>query len=159
VDDAGKLWLDYPSVGGPSPDIPISTGASEEPRWFRKHASLLGDHEWDWVHASGAEGIRELKIELDEEASREKNYTVRLHFAEPAEKSPGERVFNVDLQGKRVLEGFDPAKEAAASNRGLVKEFRGVRVNGQLKVQLSKANPNSKEEPVLSGVEIEAEGW
>lgn len=155
----GKLWIDYPSVGGPSPEIPISTGASEEPRWFRKHASLLEDHEWDWVHASGAEGIQELKIGLDTEEAEEKNYTVRLHFAEPEDSAPGERVFNVDLQGQRVLEGFDPAKEAGTSNRGIVKEFKGVRVNGQLKVQLGKANPNSEEEPVLSGVEIEAEGW
>ena len=78
-------------------------------------------------------------------------------FADPVTSSPEKRVFNVDIQGQRVLEDFEPAREA--NGAGVVKEFPGIRVNGELSVQLSKADPNSEARPVLSGVEIRAEGW
>jgi hypothetical protein len=36
----GSLWLDFPSVGGSSPDIGIQL-TPERPRTFRSHASLI----------------------------------------------------------------------------------------------------------------------
>jgi len=38
--DNGVLWLDYPSVGGSSPNIGVTTVPSN-PRWFRHHASRV----------------------------------------------------------------------------------------------------------------------
>jgi hypothetical protein len=52
--------------------------------------------------------------------------TVRLHFAEPEGKGPGERVFDVSIQGQPVLSAFDIAKEAGGPDRVLGKEVKGV---------------------------------
>ena len=55
--DNGTLWLDFPSVGGPSPDVPITVGG-EHVKYFRQHASALQGVDPSWVFASGAYGVR-----------------------------------------------------------------------------------------------------
>lgn len=77
-------------------------------------------------------------------------HTVRLHFSEPEGRAAGERVFDVALQGKTVLEGLDVA---ALTSGTLVREITGVQVGGELRIRL-KAAPGSKAPPVLSGVEF-----
>ena len=67
-------------------------------------------------------------------------------------------MFHVDLQGKRVLENLNVGKEAGGAARGLVKEFKGVKVGRDLTVRLTPADPVGPL-PVLSGIEIVAEGW
>jgi hypothetical protein len=68
----GTLWLEFPSIGGPSPDIPVrakyesrpsKTGRDEDPRWFRHHNSRVkGKH--NWITASGVIGLREVSIRM-----------------------------------------------------------------------------------------------
>ena len=108
-----------------------------------------------WVASSGGKGLRSLTVRLDRHGQRERTYTVRLHFLEPDRLKRGERVFDVALQGRRVLERLDIVREAGGADRALVKEFRGVRVAGELIVTLSPAAG----EAILSGVEVIAEGW
>lgn len=79
-------------------------------------------------------------------------HTVRLHFREPEGLPPGERVFNVTLQGKTVLENFDLSREGGAA----VREFHGILIGPALRIGL-KAAPGSKAPPVLCGVEFLAE--
>ena len=63
----GTLWLEYPSVGGPSPDIPIHV-ETDQPKLFRHHASRVENGNTrnqdapSWVGASGLEGIKTLTI-------------------------------------------------------------------------------------------------
>jgi hypothetical protein len=83
-------------------------------------------------------------------------YTVRLHFLEPDELQPGQRVFGVSLQGQSVLENFDVAKAAGGSYRGVVKEFNGVIIQKDLKVTLNRA-PGTLAGPILCGIELIAE--
>jgi hypothetical protein len=83
---------------------------------------------------------------------------VRLHFAEPEDLEPGERVFDVRLQGKPVLESLDIAKATGDQHRALVKEFRGIQVEEKLLVEFAPLS-KSKHPAVLCGVEILAEGW
>jgi outer membrane protein assembly factor BamB len=83
-------------------------------------------------------------------------YTVRLHFLEPEDLQPGQRLFGVSLQGRPVLENFDIAKAAGGSSRGVVKEFKGVIVEKSLQVALSRA-PGTQAGPVLCGIELIAE--
>jgi hypothetical protein len=85
-------------------------------------------------------------------------YTVRLHFAEIAERKAGQRIFDVSLQGRRVLEGFDIVKEAGGANRPVVREFEGIGVKDDLRVTLTRAGA-SQAEPLLNGIEIIAEDW
>jgi hypothetical protein len=80
-------------------------------------------------------------------------YTVRLYFMEPDSIAPGQRVFDVLLQGRPMLKDFDIVKAAGAANRGVVKEFKNVQLNPQLEVRLQKSAASTLG-PVLSGVEL-----
>ena len=181
----GTLWLEFPSVGGPSPDIPVRA-MYENPQWLRHHNSRV-EGEYDWIAASGVAGIREVAVrmfiqpgsnpskveafdkstekvpawsedEIEGAFEEPRPYTVRLHFAEIAERKVGQRLFDVSLQGSPVLEGFDIAKEAGGANRPVVKEFKGIGVKDDLRVTLTPAGANQAG-PLLNGIEIIAEGW
>ena len=85
-----------------------------------------------------------------------KRYTVRLHFAEPDDVEPGQRVFDVALQGRTVVEGLDVLTEAGGRNMALVKEFKGVLADKTIALELTpKARDvTSLSTPILNGVEI-----
>jgi len=83
----------------------------------------------------------------------ERAYTVRLHFAEVEGVAPGERVFDVKLQGDTVLEEFDIVKEADGPNRALVKEFPGIVAAAELALELVRVDGKA---PAISGLELVA---
>jgi Malectin domain len=61
-------------------------------------------------------------------------YTVTLKFCEPHYEAAGKRVFDVSLQGKRVIENLDIFAEVG-KNRALDYTFEGIRAkNGLLEV-------------------------
>ncbi len=181
----GTLWLEFPSVGGPSPDVPVRA-EYVNPKWFR-HDSSLVEGPYNWITASGVTGLREARIRMFLQPGRNPSavdafdkhigqiptwpegqikgafeeprlYTVRLFFAEIEECEPGRRVFNVSLQDRLVLEAFDIVKEAGGTNRTVVREFKGISVKDDLKINLTPA-AESLAEPLICGVEIIAEGW
>ncbi len=192
----GTLWLEFPSIGGPSPDVPVRVEC-KDPQWLR-HDSSLVEGQYNWITASGVTGIREVRIRMFLQPGRNPSvvdafdkhigqiptwsedqikgafeqprpYTVRLYFAEIEECEPGQRVFNVSLQGRTVLENFDIAREAGGANRTVVREFKGINVKDDLKVALCVAGilpapeggtrSTRQAEPLLCGIEIIAEGW
>ncbi len=154
--DDGTLWLDYPSVGGPSPEIPVEiTYAESEPELFRHHSSEFGGAGFPWVNASGVANVKSLRLTLAADGSEERPYTVRLHFAEPEAVEPGARVFDVALQGTNVLERFDIIRETGQERHGVVKEFRNVPVKSWLDLVFESSGANA---PLLCGIEVNAEG-
>ena len=77
------------------------------------------------------------------------SYTVELHFIEPnPDARPGDRRFDVSIQGKKVLQDFDIVKEANGPNRGIVRRFEAVPVKGTLRIEF---HPLSGA-PILSGI-------
>ena len=77
----GTLWLDYPSVGGPSPDVPVAMDDGQV-KWFRRHSSRITSGTHPWVVASGCEGLRRLAVTLAPAGAKDTvRYTVRLYFA------------------------------------------------------------------------------
>ncbi|HUW61092.1 MAG TPA: PQQ-binding-like beta-propeller repeat protein [Candidatus Bathyarchaeia archaeon] len=148
--DDGTLWLDYPSVGGKSPEVNVAIEPAA-PSWYRYHSLRMSGSGPGWVVASGGEGIRRVRVTVESGAKKEWPCTVRLYFAEPGAAEKGGRVFDVALQGKTVLSGFDIAGEAGASMWGVVKEFKGVPVKDALEIALT---PKGGLEPVLCGVAI-----
>ncbi len=155
----GTLWLDYPSVGGPSPDIPVSV-TPERPEWFRHHSLRLDDEGLRWVAASGGKGIESVRVKLMEKAAEARPYTVRLHFVEPEPIGPHQRVFGVSVQGgQALLERLDIVQEAGAPMRPLVKDFQGIQVRDVLTVELRNADPETVRPPIICGIEAVAEGW
>ncbi|MCK5804157.1 MAG: PQQ-binding-like beta-propeller repeat protein [Lentisphaeria bacterium] len=145
----GTLWLDYPSVGGESPDIPVAVTPAK-PRWFYRHSARMRGGELPWVAASGAEGLSKVTLTLCKAGTASvARYTVRLCFAEQGDLKPGDRVFGIALQGKRVIEQLDIVKEAGRAT-GLVREFRGVQVADTLNVELISIAGK----PTLCGIEV-----
>ncbi|CAN6443558.1 unnamed protein product [Victoria cruziana] len=73
---------------------------------------------------------------------QEGNYTVELHFAEimftngPTFTSLGERVFDIYIQNKRVLDNFDIAREAGGSGKPVVKRFNASVTESTLEITL-----------------------
>jgi outer membrane protein assembly factor BamB len=164
----GTLWMEFPSVAGSSPDIPVRA-RGESIRWFRHHSSLLsssteaGSSElvesaempsaWDWVSASGLEGAATVDLTLLGEPDEvERRYTVRLHFAEMDEERAAERRFDVYVQGNRVLENFQIAEAAGGIRRAIAREFTGIPVTGRLRIELRPVD-SADAPPKLSGIE------
>jgi hypothetical protein len=175
-DADGILWLDYPSVGGPSPDVPVLT-EPEGITWFRHHSSRIEGDGPVWVAASGCQGLRSLKVAVnvrgiekrvtyqqgsrtlektfiesafETQPSLTRSFTVKLYFAEPEDIEAGQRVFDVVLQGKLVLSDLDVAKEAGGPNRLVDKTFPGILASNDLTIQLSPKTGHT----LLCGVEI-----
>jgi len=79
-------------------------------------------------------------------------YDLALHFIETDDAAaPGERVFDVVVDGKTVITGVDPVREAGAPNRPLVRRVSGVRLNDQMTLELV---PKGKRPPILCGIEL-----
>jgi len=149
----GTLWVDFPSVGGKSPDLPIGFDAAKV-HFLRRHALTLQPTGYEWVAASALAGPLRLKITLAREPSNTVFYTVKLHFAELESRKPGERLFDVRLQGREVLRGFDIAQTAGGADKPVVKTFANIPVSGALTVECLPASPDAGAPPLLSGIEV-----
>jgi hypothetical protein len=80
-------------------------------------------------------------------------YSVRLHFSEPEGLEPGQRTFDVYLQGTLVRQGLDVAAEAGGAYRPLVVRFDGIPVTRELEVRLTPTADMTDHLPVISGIE------
>ena len=102
----------------------------------------------------------ERMIVVPEDRAAPKTLSVRLHFAELEDRGPGERVFDVKLQGKVVLKDLDVVKAAGGRGRALVKQFDGIAAAGALAIELvPKAGElTASTAPIISGIEVTAEG-
>ncbi|MCL5742825.1 MAG: PQQ-binding-like beta-propeller repeat protein [Acidobacteria bacterium] len=152
----GTLWLDFPSVGGKSPDLPIEFDAANT-RPVRRNALTLQPNGSEWVAASALAGPLKLKITLSGDPATAALYTVKLHFAELENRKPGERVFNVRLQDREVLSSFDIVRAAGGADRPVIKTFAGIPVKDALTVECLPASPGGASPPVLSGIEVTLE--
>lgn len=135
----GTLWLDYPSIGGPSPEIRVITEPAE-PEFFYRHSIWMkdGGDGWPWVAASGVRGLRSVKIE----GFKPGVYEVRLTVAAP--KGAEVKPFDVGFAGK-LTETINLAEPM----RPMTKSFTGVEIDddGALTLELSEGS-------VLSGIEV-----
>ena len=187
-DEEGALWIEFPSVGGPSPDIPIYID-SKNSKLFRNHASHIqkeNSHP-NWVVSSGIEGEATIRIrpfiqpasiperidafnhnaftrQLPNEPyvavggfENPSPHTVRLFFAEPELVKPGDRVFDVYIQGSKVLQNFDMMKNTGGVQRPIEMEFAGIQIKDDLEISIKSADPRKVYMPIICGVEIIAE--
>jgi hypothetical protein len=78
-------------------------------------------------------------------------YEVRLHFAEIFWSSPGQRVFNVDINGQQVLTNFDILATTGAADKAVVQQFQAqANSKGQIIVQFILGPVDN---PKISGIE------
>ncbi|XP_038974428.1 probable LRR receptor-like serine/threonine-protein kinase At1g53440 [Phoenix dactylifera] len=80
------------------------------------------------------------------------NYTVNLHFAEimftddQTYFSVGKRIFDVSIQGQKVLQDFNIAKEANGTGRPIIKSFTAT-VDGTLEIHFQWAGKGTNSIP------------
>jgi hypothetical protein len=142
----GTLWLDYPSVGGPSPQIKVVT-KPEHPSFHYRHSNWFkGGEGWPWVAVSAVEGLEELTLH-DLKPGR---YTVRLFFAEIGSQAQGDRIQTIDIQGRTVLDDFDIRMESGDSMSGIVREIADVHVEETFTINLRTSRGKS----LISGLEL-----
>jgi len=79
------------------------------------------------------------------------NYVVRLHFAETYWTQPGQRVFNVSINGTQVLTNFDVLAAAGGQDIAVVEQFAATaNAQGQIVIQFSTVKDNAE----VSGIEV-----
>ncbi len=157
VSDEGTLWLDYPSRGGPSPDIPVSV-EGDSLRWFCHHSSRIREGEMRWVAASGVEGARKLTLNLGHGDAAPRTFKVRLYFSD-CDAHSGSHVFSLGIQGKRVVERLDLVAECRRGETYLIREFDGVEVRDTLTVELIPEPDIKNNRTVICGIEAIEQGW
>jgi N-acetylneuraminic acid mutarotase len=79
------------------------------------------------------------------------DYQVRLHFAELNKSAPGQRLFDVNLEGGAAeLVNFDVFKEAGGAGRAIVRSFPVTVTDGRLNIDFVRRVENAK----VSAIEI-----
>jgi len=81
---------------------------------------------------------------------------VRLGFAALSGDRIGQRVFDIKLQGKLVLDNFDILREAGAPKKAVAKEFKGIEVKDALTIELvpKVENPTIEQAPLINVIEV-----
>ncbi len=164
----GTLWLDFPSVGGPSPDVPI-TVSGDSVVYTRQHASAIDAAEHRWVFASQVHGARKIQIRLaaaDQTGGAAPAYCVRIYLAPPNAATLA-ACRQIRLQGKEydlwgplgAAESHNASSDNASSDNGTIREFTGVRVGEHLDIEfvISNNSTGPSAMPVVCGIEIKQE--
>ena len=152
-DDQGVLWFEYPVVGGPSPKLDVEIEPQNAPR-FHQHSSLMAGDPLNWIGASGLQGVRTIRVKapLPDDTGM---VSLRLVFAEPDGLKAGERVFDVQVGGRQVIEGLDIAADSDGPNRTVVRDIKDVAFDGSVELQLIPRTGSA--EPVISGIAIQSQ--
>ena len=168
-DDDGTLWFGYPNPKtvyskNHFPHYGVKFDLKEETlpdmgyfcNDFRN--SSIKETDKPWLFTSGCLGLSRCEIPLIdmEKGQAPALYTVRCGFNAPSQDRKGERVFDIQLQGKVVMNDFDIVSEAGKPNKAVVKEFKGIQVKEDLVIELvsKKGNPQKDQAPVINFIEI-----
>ncbi len=108
-----------------------------------------------FVFATASHGLKRFVVPVTSPADGAGKFTVRLGFCAPVGDKPGQRVFDVRLNGKRVLKNFDIVKAAGAANRAIWKEFN-VELDSHLVLGLiaEVEKPTAAQMPLISGMVV-----
>ncbi len=137
VDDAGRVWHDRQGT-------------------HRRHPSAVdaGEAGIAWVAASARQLAAGQSIVVTDLLNR--RYTLRLHFAElETGVEAGDRVFDVYVDGRRVLVGVDAVAETGRALHAVVHEVQ-VSVDHELSLELRRGDGASFN-PMIAGLELTAE--
>lgn len=100
------------------------------------------------VYSSEREGVFSYKVSGLSAGS----HTVRLHFAELYFSNPGQRVFNVAINGTPVLTNFDIVAAAGSNFKAVVKSFTATASNGSITISFTNGTTN---QPLVNGIEVQ----
>ncbi|MEX2185792.1 MAG: right-handed parallel beta-helix repeat-containing protein [Pirellulales bacterium] len=83
------------------------------------------------------------------------SYTVRLHFVEPGLTGPGQRLFDIKLNGVTVRTGFDIFAAAGGQYKATTLSF-DIAANNGGGISLEMVNPTNTYGAFVTGIEITA---
>ncbi|MFP6766437.1 MAG: malectin domain-containing carbohydrate-binding protein, partial [Planctomycetaceae bacterium] len=146
----GTLWLEYPSAGGPSPELDVSVAPQNTTAHYRHSLFAAGGRGWPWVYSSSVAGLESFTLRK----LKPGRYTVRLFFAETLQAKAGERLQDVFVGKKRVAGALDIVTGAGGPLRGLVLELDEVELDDTFTLRLSSIRGRT----LLSGIELIASG-
>jgi len=113
------------------------------------------DTDVPFVFATLDRGLKQCVVPLDAPGGQPRRYLVRLGFSAPPGDRPGQRVFDVTLDGRTVLDDFDVVATAGAADKAVWKEFP-VTAGETLTVGLRAAaeKPDLASMPVIAGLVV-----
>jgi len=171
-DDEGTIWFSYPNPNtrsythfpnyGIKFDLNVQTLPSMGYFCHDFKGLNIVDTEKPWLFTSGCRGLLRCEVPLTDDAIGGSSavYTVHLGFNAMPDDREGQRVFDIKLQNKVVLESFDILAIAGKANRAVVKEFSGIRAGNTLVLELlaKTTNPNDDQAPIINFIEVIREG-
>jgi outer membrane protein assembly factor BamB len=118
----------------------------------------IADTDKPWLFTSGCQGLLRCEVPLTDDTAGQKSavYTVRLGFNALPGDQAGQRIFDIKLQDKVVSENFDILETAGKTNIAVVKEFKDVRAESVLVLELlpKTANPQINQAPIINFIEV-----
>jgi subtilisin family serine protease len=131
VDSTGQTWAaDYGSTGGPTCQTWAAIGNTNDPALYQ--TCRWGNFTYNFSVPNGS-------------------YTVTLKFAEIAFNGPGQRQFNVAINGNQVLSNFDIFAQAGGMNIAVDRTFPVTVTSGAISIQLSQG---AADYPLVSALGI-----
>jgi len=166
---SGKLWLAYPRpVPNPgketSLDLKLQFDTKFQPGggFFTNDgdASESSSSELAWVVSSGARGATRWSIPLIGKNDPPATYTVRLLLSRADGDEPGQRIFDVRVQGQLVCENLDVTAEAGADAKFVMREMEDILVSDNLVIDVIEKSekPAQTQMSILNGLEVERSG-
>jgi outer membrane protein assembly factor BamB len=165
-DESGTMWFAWPrpqarDQRGTTYGVTFGVGQEILPGmgYFGRdvQGNAIGNTDRPWLFTSGCVGLIKCELPLIDDiwSDRPGVYTVRLGFAAPEADAPGQRVFDIKLQGRTVAEGIDIVKAAGGPNKVAMKEFKSVPVANRLKIELvpKASGPSPTQAPLINCVE------
>ncbi|MFC1713174.1 PQQ-binding-like beta-propeller repeat protein [Candidatus Poribacteria bacterium] len=167
-DGEGNVWFSYPNPvtkygGNHYPNYGVKFSMDEKIldgmgffNYDVRSASIEGTDK-PWLFNAGCVGLLACNVPLvnDTWGDDPGIYTVSLGFAALAGDQVGQRVFDVKLQGEVVVRDFDVVKEAGAPNKAITRTFSGIKVAGDLMVELvpKTESPTIAQAPILNTIQ------
>ncbi|MBN1349842.1 PQQ-binding-like beta-propeller repeat protein [candidate division KSB1 bacterium] len=164
IDADGALWLGYPR-----PDVWYGVKLDLHEKTLPGMGYFSSDVRYaafetpenPWLFSSGCTGLTGCQIPLIDDFWGEKPgvYTVKLGFAAPAGDRAGQRIFDMKLQDETVMQAFDIIAAAGKPHSPVIKEFKGIPVNNDLRLAFVPAGsiPDISSAPIVNFIEITRE--
>ena len=154
MDAEGRLWLAWPRPVDPKKvymiqQVPIQVEAEAVRFRFNSDYHAIANTQARWLYTSGLTGPLKLTVRLSD--GRPARYNVALHFAETENTAPGDRVFDVKIQGKDAISRLDIAAAAGGANKALTKEIPNVNAEGTVTIEMV---PVTGSAPLVCALEI-----
>ena len=138
--DKSILWIGEPTIAG----VIEKNGGKP----YCHHSSyFMQSKEYPWMVASGISGMSSIKIK---NITPKSNCQLKLYFAEPDKLKPGERVFDIFIDGKKVVKNLDIVKEAKGVRKLMVITLN-INIGNNLELKFVPLKGSS----IISGIALD----